>query len=104
MRGSRHENMQVGAGIYVGCLDVLTVFTDERVRVDGGTQACAHDAGFPAFWSVVVPSVGRWSRRSRRACEAGHLAAMTESRPQHKTCRDGIVTPVKTTRFDGDAA
>lgn len=104
MRRSRHGKPQVDAGFLGDCLDVLTVFTNERVRVDGDMRANARDAVFVVDRRVVASSGGGWSRRSRRAREVRRLAAMTASRPWTDKDRDGIVTLVKTTQFDGDAA
>ena len=104
MRRSRHGKPQVDAGFLGNCLDVLTVFTNERVRVDGDMRANARDAVLVVDRCVVASSGGGCSRRSRRAREISSLAAMTASRPWTKVDRDGIVTLVKTTQFDGDAA
>ena len=104
MRRSRHGKPQVGAGFLDNCLDVLTVFTNERVRVDGDMQADARDAVLVVDGCVVASSGGGWSRPSRRAREVSCLAAMTASRPWTDEGRDGVVTLDKTTEIGGEAA
>lgn len=104
MLRSRHRKRQVDEGFCACCLDVLTVFTNERVRVEGGMNGKTGVGAYALRKFRKAASGGERSRQSRRNRKPIFLAGRMSSRTRAEQGRDENVTPVKTGAFGGDAA
>ena len=100
---SRHTNNEVIGAFWLLCLDVLTVFTLEGVRVGSEKKQGGNNTWNSLSDTHIACSGRAKSRRSRHSVELTLLLGQTASRLQAWKRSDTGKTRVKTARKGRDA-